>query len=228
MATAPLPAAPGAGGLGPGGVGRIAFQILNEPALTVGVPPDVYVREILNPCTGDLHALNSQIIVVNAAEVGTLDGPPRMRAMLETGLEVSCDRVAYHIYDRRVIPLLSFNVRRLVWITESGTAGTAGHLAWARDTFEEMRAQIGDLSRIFYYDLYDDEPGRYRLIDLQQTGSTYRAVVESTDLYAHFSRKVREAAAGRPLLAFEKLIPDIRAYFPTAADIAAYDGVFTS
>ncbi len=228
LATPPPPAAPGAGGLGPGGAGRIAFQVLNEPALFVGVPPDVYVHEIFEPCASDLNALNPHIIVVAAAEVGTLDGPPRMRAMLEAGLEVSCDRIAYHVYHRQVIPQLSFNVRRLVWVTESGTAGTAGHLAWVRDTFEEMRAQIGDLSRIFYYDLYDAERGVYRLIDLQQNGSTYRAVVESVDLYAYFSRNVREAAAGRPVLPFETLIPDIRAYFPTAADAAAYDEVFVS
>jgi hypothetical protein len=50
LAAPPEPVAPGAGGLGPGGLGRIAFQILNEPALSVGVPPDVYVHEILGPC----------------------------------------------------------------------------------------------------------------------------------------------------------------------------------
>jgi hypothetical protein len=209
-------------------VGRVAFQVLNEPALFVGVPPAVYVHEILEPCTTEIHGLNPQIIVVGAAEVGTLDGPPRMRAMLEAGLEVACDRVAYHIYSRQVIERLSFTVRRLVWITESGTAGTAGHLSWVRDTFQEIRATIGDVSRIFYYDLYDEEPGRYRLIDLQQSGSTYRAVVESADLYAYFARKVRDEAAGRPLLPFETLIPDIRVYLPTAADVAAYDEVFAS
>jgi hypothetical protein len=228
LATPPLPAAPGAGGLGRGGIGRIAFQVLNEPALFNGIPPDVYVHEILEPCTSDIHELNPLIIVVAAAEVGTVDGPPRMRAMLEAGLEHSCDRVAYHIYDRDVIPLLSFNVKRLVWVTESGTAGTAGHLAWVRDTFAEIRARIGDVSRIFYYDLYDQEPGRYRIIDLQRAGATYRAVVESVDLHQYFSQKVAEAAAGRPLLAFENLIPDLRAYFPTPADIAAYDEVFVS
>jgi hypothetical protein len=97
-----------------------------------------------------------------------------------------------------------------------------------RDTFPEISAQIGDVSRIFYYDLYDQEPGRFRLIDLQQTDSTYRTEVESADLCAYFSQNVQEAAAGRPLLAFEKLIPDIRAYFPRPADVRAYDRVFPS
>jgi hypothetical protein len=151
-----------------------------------------------------------------------------MWAMLDAGLEDACDRVAYHVYDRDVIPLLAPNVRRLVWVTESGVAGTSRHLGWVRDTFAEIRAGIGDVSRIFYYDLYDHEPGKFRLIDLQQTGAEYRAVVESVDLVAHFNRQVAEAAAGRPLLAFEQLIPDIRAYLPTPADAEAYDEVFHS
>jgi hypothetical protein len=228
FATPPEPAAPGAGGQGPKGVGRIAFQILNEPALFSGVPPDVYVHEILRPCAEDLRAIDSRVIVVGAAEVGTLDGPPRMWAMLEAGLENACDRVAYHIYDREVIPLLASNVLRLVWVTESGVAGTSRHLGWVRDTFEDIRAQIGDVSRIFYYDLYDHQPGKYRLIDLQPSGSTYKVVVESVDLVAHFTENVRVAAAGRPLLAFDKLIPEIRAYLPTAAEAEAYDKVFLS
>src|SRR5262249_30139747 len=222
------PAAPGAGGLGPGGVGRIAFQILNEPALFVGVPPDVYVNEILAPCTQEIAEINPPVIAGAAADVGTNHAPPRLRAMLEAGLESACERVAYHIYDRAVIPMLSFNVKRLVWVTESGSAGTSTHLAWVRDVFPEIRAQIADVSRIFYYDLFDQEPGRYRLIDLQRMGSTYRAVVESADLYRSFSEQVRDAVKGRPLLAFETLVPDVRAYFPTPADVAAYDRVFVS
>jgi len=34
---------------------------------------------------------------------------------------------------------------------------------------------------------------------------------------------VSEAAAGRPVLPFETLVPDVRAYFPTASDVAALD-----
>ena len=51
-------------------------------------------------------------------------------------------------------------------------------------------------------------------------------MAESADLYAYFARNVAQAAAGRPLLPFETLVPDIRAYFPTAADVQAYDSVF--
>jgi hypothetical protein len=225
LATPPAPAAPGAGGLGPGGVGRIAFQILNEPALFFGIPPDVYVRELLGPCFADLHELDPRIIVVAAAEVGTLDGPPRMRAMFEAGLEDVCDRVAFHIYDPAVIPALSANVKGLVWVTESGAAGTDRHLSWVRDTDEEIRARLPDVSRIFHFDLYDSDRGKYRLIDVQQQGATYRVVTESADLYAYFARSVAQAAAGRAILPFESLIPDIRAYFPTSADVQAYDAV---
>jgi hypothetical protein len=228
LLAAPLaPAAADAGGLGPRGIGRIAFQILNEPALFFGIPPDVYVRELLGPCHADLHELNPQIIVVAAAEVGTLDGPPRMRAMFEAGLEDACDRVAFHIYDPAVIPALSANVKGLVWVTESGVAGTERHLSWVRDTDEEIRAQLPDVSRIFHFDLYDSDRGKYRLIDLQTQGVNYRVVAESADLYAYFAGNVAKAAAGRPLLPFEKLVPDIRAYFPTPVDVHAYDAVYS-
>ncbi len=54
FAPPPMPVRPQLQGLGPKGAGRIAFQILNEPAGFVGVPPDVYVRELLAPCYVDL------------------------------------------------------------------------------------------------------------------------------------------------------------------------------
>lgn len=228
LATPPDPAAAGAGGLGPRGVGRIAFQILNEPALFFGIPPDVYVRELLGPCHADLRELNPQIIVVAAAEVGTLDGPPRMRAMFEAGLEDACDRVAFHIYDRNVIPALAANVKGLVWVTESGAAGTDRHLSWVRDTDGEIRTRLPDVSRIFHFDLYDSERGKFRLIDLQPQGAAYRVVAESAALYDYFAQNVASAAAGRPLLPFETLVPDIRAYFPTPADVQAYDAVYSA
>jgi hypothetical protein len=220
---APLPVRPGLGGLGPGGVGRVAFQILNEPAHFLGVPPEVYVRELLTPCFVALKLDAPDIIVVAAAEVGNVDGPPRIRAMLEAGLEYVSDRVAYHIYSRAVIPLLAPHVKSLVWVTESGAAGTGLHLGWVRDTFPEIFDQIPDVSRIFYFDLFDGERGVYRLLDIQPDGPGFRAVVESTDLHAFLADKVRARAGGQPLLGFDALIPDIRAYFPTAADLLAYE-----
>jgi hypothetical protein len=226
FAPAPEPVRPGMGGPGPRGVGRIAFQVLNEPTHFLGVPPDVYVHEFLAPCYTQLKAESPEVIVVSAAEVGNVDGPARVRAMLEAGLESVTDRVAYHIYSRAAIPLLSGNVKHLVWITESGASGTANHLPWVRDVFPEIHAGIEDATRIFYFDLFDPDRGIYRILDIRADGDGYRAVVESTDLYGFFADRVATAAAGRPLLGFDTLVPDIRAYFPTEADIRAYDEVW--
>jgi len=222
----PAPVRPGLGGLGRGGVGRVAFQILNEPAHFLGVPPEAYVRDLLTPCFVALKYDDPDIIVVAAAEVGNVDGPPRIRAMIEAGLEYVSDRVAYHIYSRAVIPLLAPHVKSLVWVTESGAAGTGLHLGWVRDTFAEIFDRIPDVSRIFYYDLFDGERGVYRLLDIEPDGPKFRAVVESTALYAFLADRVRAKAAGQPLLRFDSLIPDIRAYFPTAEDAKAHDEAF--
>jgi hypothetical protein len=226
FAAAPDPVRPGMGGFGPHGVGRIAFQILNEPTHFLGVPPDVYVHDFLSPCFNQIKRDDPEIIVASAAEVGNLAGPARIRAMLEAGLERVADRICYHIYSRDVIPLLPENVQGTVWITEAGTAGTALHLGWVRDVFPEIRARIEDTTRIFYYDLFDPDPGVYRLLDIEAEGSGYQAIVESTDLYAFYVQNVAAKAGGQPLLTYDALVPDIRAYFPTAADVQAYDAAF--
>jgi len=223
FAAPPVPVRPDAGGLTPGGAGRIAFQILNEPSHFLGVPPDVYVRELLWPCYSELTRDEPEVIVVAAGEIGNVHGALRVRAMIEAGLEDACDRIAYHVYSLRAIPLLEPNVRGLVWVTESGAAGTPLHLPWVRDTFPEIQARIPDVSRIFYYDLFDFDRGLHRLIDIRPAGLGYEAVVESRELHAHFTERVEEAAAGQPLAEFETLIPDIRAYFATPADVAAYE-----
>ncbi len=224
FATAQQPLAPGLGGLGPGGTGRVAFQILNEPVGFVGLPPESYVREILTPCFSELRRIDPGIIVVAAAEAGNVAGPPRVRAMLEAGLERVCDRIAYHVYSREVIPTLPDDVRRVVWVTESGADGTAKHLGWVREVFPEILARISDATRIFYFDLFDLDRDGYRVIDIRQEPSGYRAVVESTALHDYWSARVLESAGGRPLLPFASLVPDIRAYFPTAADVRALEG----
>jgi hypothetical protein len=143
--------------------------------------------------------------------------------MLEAGLEHVCDRIAYHVYSREVIPMLGDHVRGIVWVTESGAVGTGQHLPWVRDVFPEIRAGIPDLLRIFYYDLFDDAPGVYRVLDVRHAGQAVRAVVESTALHDYWAARVREAAAGQPLVGFAELVPEIRAYFPTLADTQAYD-----
>jgi hypothetical protein len=226
FAIPPEPAAPSPGGLGPQGVGRIAFQILNEPSLFFGIPPAVYVQEFLIPAFVELRSLNPQILVVSAAEVGTLDGPARVRTMLEAGLEGACDRVAYHIYGPDVLDRLPPHIRQVVWITESGAQPTSGHLGWVRDFHPLIKARLVDATRIFYYDLYDGDTARHRLIGIERNpGGGYRAEIESAELVSYYRQRVIDRAAGRPLIPFDQLIPDITAYFPTPADIAAYDQV---
>jgi len=222
----PPPPPAGTGEPGLARVGEVALQILNEPTLFFAVPPDVYVREILRPSYEALKRIHPGLTVVSAADVGTPEGVPRVRAMFDAGLEDACDRIAYHVYDRSLIPLLSPSVRNAVWITESGAEGTSRHLGWVRETFPEIQARIPGVSRIFYFQLFDTDPGRFRLIDIEPEGASYRAVVESVDLHAHFAANVSRAAGGDPLLPFEVLVPDVRAYFPTAEDAEAYDGVF--
>lgn len=209
--------------------GRIAFQILNEPAHFLGLPPDVYVREILRPCFDELKPRNPDVIIVSAAEVGNSEGPPRVRAMLEAGLEFACDRIGYHVYSRKVVALLADDVKKLVWITESGAEGTANHLPWVRDVFPEMLRTIGDATRIFYFDLYDPEPGRFRLLDIQaQAGGGYRSVIESRELYAFFQQTARAAQTRPAYASFDELVPDITAYFPTASDVRALDAALSA
>jgi hypothetical protein len=219
----PDPVVPGMQSGGPKGVGRIAFQILNEPVGSIGVPADVYVREILTPCYVALKQMSKSVIVVSAAEVGIGIGVPRMRAMLEAGLEATTDRIAYHVYTRDVIPLLPADVRAIVWVTESGTQGTAGHLPWVRDVFPEIKAHMPDVTRVFYYDLFDKEAGVFRVLDIAPEGDGFSAVVESTALYGYWTDRVWTAAAGNPIVDFATLVPDIHLYFPTPADVEAFD-----
>ena len=226
---APDPVLPDMGSGGPKGTGRIAFQILNEPAGVLNLPPDVYVHEVLTPCYVALKQISKSIIVVSAAEVGIKIGVPRIRAMLEAGLESTTDRVAYHIYSRDIIPLLPADVRAVVWVTESNTAdGTAGQLPWVRDVFPEIRAHMGDVTRIFFYDLFDTTAGAYRILDIQPEGDGFGAVVESTALHAYWTDRVQTAAAGARIVDFATLVPDIRKYFPTAADVLALDSVLNA
>ncbi len=225
----PDPVVPGLGGGGPKGVGRIAFQILNEPVGSVGLPADVYVHEILTPSYVSLKGMSKSLIVVSAAEVGIKVGVPRLRAMLEAGLEASTDRIAYHVYSRDVLPLLPAHVREIVWITESNSPdGTATQLPWVRDVFPEILSYVPDATRIFFYDLFDTTAGVFRILDIVPAGDGFSAVVESTALHDYWSGNVLAAAAGSSLTDFATLVPDIRQYFPTAADVSALDSVLNA
>ncbi len=225
FAPPPEPVEPRPGGLGPRGTGRIAFQILNEPVGFVGLPPDVYVHEVLTPCYVTLKHIEPKIIVVSAAEVGIKSGVPRMRAMLEAGLEGTTDRIGFHVYGRDVIPLMPEHVRGIVWITETGTKGVDAHLPWVRDVFPEIQAHLPDVLRLFYYVLFDNDVDGFRVIGIRPAGGGFEAVVASSALHAYWSDRVKTAAGVNDMLGFSTLIPDIRAYFPTPEDVEALDSV---
>ena len=44
-------------------------------------------------------------------------------------------------------------------VEDPGTEGTAGHLPWVRDVFPEIKAHMPDVTRIFYYDLFETKAG---------------------------------------------------------------------
>ncbi len=148
-------AAPPAPAGGSGFVGGFAWQVLNEPAHFLGIAPDHYVQELLAPTYEDLKRLTPDVAVVAAAEIGNLDGIARLRNMQEAGVEAFCDRVAYHVYGRNLIPHLRGLARKPVWVTESGVVGAENHLAWHRDVLPEIKEAIGNVERVYYYDLYD-------------------------------------------------------------------------
>ena len=183
--------------LGPKGVGRVAFEILNEPTHFLGLPPDVYVHEILAPCFTWLKAANPEVIVVSAAEVGNIDGPARIRAMLEAGLESVTDRVNYHVYSRSVIPLLSANVaadRLDHRVRHRGHRGPPA--VGARHVPRDPGVDRGRDAHLLLRPL---RPGPGRLPPPGHPARRRRlsAVVESGDLHGFLADNVAAEAAGR-------------------------------
>jgi hypothetical protein len=201
--------------------GAFAAQILNEPTHFTGVAPRTYVREFLAPVYNHLKNEDPQLMVVSAAEVGAADGLLRTRAMLDAGMENFCDAVAYHIYDRRWIPSLAGMTTRPVWVTESGVTPPERHLVWITETFDEIRNGIEGVEEIFYFQLFDKEPERFRLIDIvADPDGSFREVVESPAAIDHFAARVAEANENAPHATYRDLIPDITLYFPTDDDLA--------
>lgn len=218
---APVPAAPGVER-----AGSVAFQVLNEPVNSLGIAPGAYLSRLLAPAYRVLKDAAPELPVVAAAEVGTPEGVLRLRALFAAGLEASCDEVAYHVYDARVIPLLEGLARKPVRITESGVAGTERHRAWVEQVFPELRRRIAGVREIHYFVLYDGHPRRYRLLDLSRgPDGGVQVVAESADLVASFARRVSEAAGATPRASYRELVPDVRAYFPTAEDLALTQAV---
>lgn len=200
--------------------GSFAAQVLNEPTNFLGIHPVDYVREFLAPSYDRLKEEDPNLVVISAAEVGGVDGVLRMRAMFEAGLERYCDRVAFHVYDEKIISRLSGMARKGVWITESGVRGTERHLDWVTRVFEEISSGISGVEHIFYFILCDLDPGRFRLIEIvRDADEGFRTVVESRPFYDYFASRVRNATEAMPRASYRELIPDITDYFPTEEDL---------
>ncbi|MFQ5791656.1 MAG: hypothetical protein ACE5JI_14380, partial [Acidobacteriota bacterium] len=200
--------------------GTFAMQILNEPTHFLGLPPDVYVRDFLAPAAVHLKENDPQLVVVSAAAVGNLDGLLRTRVLFEAGLEQFCDRVAYHIYNETLIPRLDGWATKPVWVTESGTAPPARHLKWLTTTFDAVRKEIKGVEHIFYFDLFDFQPDRFRLINIvPEPDGGFRSVAESGVAVQYLQNRVAEASGEQPRATYRELIPDITFYFPTDADL---------
>ena len=201
--------------------GIFAAQVLNEPTSFHSISPRTYVREFLAPVYETLKNEDPQLTVVSAAEAGNAAGFLRTRAMFEAGVDNFCDRVAYHIYDRRWIPRLAGMTHKTIWVTESGVAPPERHLAWITQTFEEIRRGIEGVEQVFYFQLFDTHPQTFRLIDIvAQPDGGFQEVVESPAAVEHLASRVAEASGGQPRATYRDLIPDITRYFPTEEDLA--------
>ncbi len=199
--------------------GLFALQVLNEPTNFSGISPRTYVREFLAPVYEELKNQDPQLTV--AAAVGNADGILRTHSMLEVGVENHCDRLAYHVYDPRWIPQLADRAARPIWVTESGVAGPERHLSWITQTFDDIRSGIDGVEEIFYFDLFDAEPNRFRLINIERgPDGEFREIVESPAAVSHLVSQVAEAANNQPRAAYRDLIHDITRYFPTEEDLA--------
>jgi hypothetical protein len=205
---------------GSGFVGGLAWQVLNEPAHFLGIAPEQYVHELLAPTYEDLKRLAPDVVVLAAAEVGNVDGIRRLRAMQEAGVEAFCDRVAYHVYGRNLLPYLAGLAAKPAWVTESGVVGIENHLAWHRDTLPEIKERIGNVERVYYFTLYERAPRAFRLLEIVPALGNVAVRAESQDLAAHLAGRVSAATAGGPTAAYRDLVPDIRAYFATPEDLA--------
>lgn len=200
--------------------GAFSAQILNEPTHFLGIAPETYVREYLRPSYAHLKEDDPSMTIVSAAPIGSAEGILRMRRMIETGLELYCDRVAFHVYALRFLPELARLTERTVWITESAVGGNERHLDWMTGSYERIRREIPDVERIFWFDLFDLEPGIFRLIDLQESADgSFEPVAESRDAVAFLLERVESALGGATPASYRELVADIALYFPTDDDM---------
>jgi hypothetical protein len=201
-------------------VGSFSLQVLNEPTHFFGIDPSVYVRDFLAPVYEDVKLLAPELPVVGAASVGNVDGVLRTREMIQTGLESVCDLVAYHIYSEITLPMLEDLSQLPVLVTESGAAGQEKHRPWVEQVFPRIRSGIQGVREVFYFDLFDAEPNRWRAIDVHvDEAGVAHPVAESPELVQLWIDRV-QAASELPHAPFSELVPDFTAYAPTDLDSA--------
>jgi hypothetical protein len=200
--------------------GSFAVQVLNEPTHFLGITPVAYVREFLRPAYYHLKEDAPGITIVSAAAIGSAAGLLQSRQMIEAGLELYCDRVAFHLYSNEFLAQVAEIAEKPVWVTESATRGTARHREWMTSTFDRIRREVPRTERIFWFDLYDREPEGFRLIDLApMLDGSVDVVSESAAAIDWLRSRVEEALAGVPPIPYRELVPDITLYFPTEEDI---------
>lgn len=201
--------------------GQLAFQLLNEPTEARSLEPADYVVRFLGPAYADLKAIDSGTEVVAAAPVGRRAGIWRLQQMLLAGLERTCDRVALHVYDRALIPELAGLVRAPVAVTETAARRTAGHLPWVQEIYPELRETLPTLGEIYWFHLFDFEPGALRILDIREDEhGVVTASEESTELASWWRARTLAAAGDRPRATFGELVPDLDRYLPTGEDFA--------
>ena len=199
--------------------GTFSAQILNEPTYFYGISPIDYVRNFLRPAYLHLKEIDPSTLVVAAAPVSSAEGFLRAIQMIETGSENYCDRIAFHIYSKRFIERLADLTDKPVWITESAVEGPANHLEWFTDVFPKIRNTMPRVEQIYWFDLFDFNPGSFRLYNIiADPTDEYRSVEESTALISHLKQRVFETTEGKQL-PYEDLISDIMIYFPTEEDL---------
>jgi hypothetical protein len=130
--------------------GRFAFQILNEPTHFLGITTIAYVRDFLRPAYYHLKEDDPEITIVSAAAIGSAAGLLQSREMIAAGLELYCDRVAFHIYSTAFLGQLAELAEKAVWVTESGSRGAASHREWMTSTFDRILREVPRTEKIFW------------------------------------------------------------------------------
>lgn len=200
-------------------LGEFAVQILNEPTHFLGIAPDAYVRDFLRPAFYHLKEDDPAIPIVSAAAIGSAAGVLQSRQMIEAGLELYCDRVAFHLYSIDLLETVAALATKPVWVTESGARGTENHQRWMTAAFDRIRTKVPGTERIFWFDFFDSGTEGFRLIDLAPTlDGSFDAVPESEAALEWLRSRVEEALGGIPAIPYRELVPDITVYFPTEED----------